>query len=315
MNFFKALRDPIWQSVGVLITVLIFFISASTPTLQPSELAIVHMSNLKFNEYWLPSKRVKLTLQGTSHEIDKATVDYFTLINRGDRPILPSDFLNSLSLTAGGKTNEIFLVDACAIPNKQNKSEGNSTVQSYVATAWQSNNGIWSASPVLLNPNDMICILVISEPKDNTAGDTLHFLWDARIVNSKIKVYANQTEYGSTFKKQISDYLYVNIHLENMGIFWFVLLQCALFGVTLKLSHTSNFSSQFQKYFTLKTIFAVLISSASAEVLVDVFYNQREPIHPISWPILAAHCFFLIFLTIRSLSLKQKTVEIIEITD
>jgi len=71
----KIVRDPIWQAVGVLVSIVAIFISTSAPTSQNGELAIIKTHSISFADYLLPSKLIKLKLPSESKDMDGATVD------------------------------------------------------------------------------------------------------------------------------------------------------------------------------------------------------------------------------------------------
>jgi len=297
----RIIRDPIWQAVGVLVSVLGIFLATSNPSPANGELAIIRTHSIRFSDYLLPSKLLKLDLKKASKNMDEATVDYFTIVNRGNKPILPTDYMASLKaeLKSGG---EIFLVDSCTEPTESpsKKSTSSCPPGSFVSSTWQQHDQTWVQEPALLNPGEQFCVIVIRKSPSEQSNALVG--WGGRIAGAKIATYTSLEEYGKSLEKNTTYYLQTNIRLDGFAACWFVALQIAAFCATLLLArqahwHHTKFGSSIWP-----AAIAMLLATSTSEILVDIFINQNTSnLHPVVWPLLFIHSSLLIYLLFQAL--------------
>ncbi|HEY8037918.1 MAG TPA: hypothetical protein VIF37_20255 [Methylobacter sp.] len=302
-TFLKIIRDPIWQAVGVLISVLAIFFTTSVPSPVNGELAIVKTQSINFADYLLPSKLIKLNLQKTSRDMDGAIVDYYTIINKGAKPILPADYTSPLmaELKVGG---EIFLVDSCAQSNESlsKKSSESCEKGSFVSSTWLKQEGKWVQERALLNSNEQFCVIVIRKPLSEQSNSIVS--WGGRIAGSKISTYASIDEYSKSLEKGITYYLQTNIILVGFGAYWFAALQLATFCATLLLARQANWPNV-QLNSPIWSAVVMLLSTSTSEILVDIFINQNtSKLSPVVWPLLIIHSLFIVYLFVRALKIR-----------
>lgn len=296
----RIFRDPVWQAIGTLIAILAVFVSVQQSPSSRGELSVVHWSRVKFTDYLIPSQRVQLLLQGTKRELDRAVIDYYTVMNTAKRPILPADFTSPIEVVKGLGAKRVFVVDSCATTS----SPGPLTQRvTYVALAWAAKGGGWTASPALLNPDEQSCVIIISEPADSPVPENANSVdWRARVANVQLTVYPSPQEFAKRPSKPWSEYTYIAVLLEGTSVYWFVLLQSVIFVATIVLATRARWVVGGSRSIAIRLLAVMLLSTSTAEILVDIFVNRRGPfLHPIVWPLLLIHVSVLGYFTVRSL--------------
>lgn len=302
----KVLRDPVWQSIGVLIAILALFISTSKVT-KDVELSIVHWNNMDFDTYWLPPDGINLQFKNKKEDINKIGIDHFLLINSSSKPILPSDYISQLSVKKINGNGLLYVVESCSQKMEQQCSSAGLVGGggAYVPFSWAGSGDKWSAKPELLNAGDQSCVLLISE-KDGSEQKPIksRFQWNGRLVNVRLKNYESPEEYYKSREKNIGDYFFASVIIQGRGIYWFLFLQCVFISVFIYFGSRSQWLPSLEKSHIIKIWFIALLSITSSEILIDIFINRRSGLHPIIWPLLLAHfalCIFLIRRIFRQL--------------
>lgn len=295
-HFLRIIRDPIWQAVGVLIGVLTLFFSTSTSLPINGELAIIKTRSVIFSDYLLPSKSITLNSQKLSRGMDGAIVDYYTIVNKGSKPIMPSDY--TAPITAQLKTEgEILLIDSCTQPKKLAKK--NSCDLNFVSTSWQQQGNKWVQEKALLNPEEVFCVIVIKktvrEPSDSLVN------WEGRIVGSKIRTYSSIDEFYNSREKSLIDLMRVSVSLTDFDPYWFVVLQVALFYATLLLFRHINWTYAQLSSSNWPSILMMIFSTSTAEILTSMFkLSYLSDLSPIVWPLLSLHILLVSYLLLRA---------------
>lgn len=307
----KYLRDPIWQSIGVILALIVTFLTLNIKSDQKSELVIYPYSKIKFEDFRLPSDQVKLVIQGTKEEIKRAVVDYFIIQNTSNKPILAKDFIENITLSPGIKTERIFLVSSCNTSDIKN--DNNNEDKTFISLTWQKKGQTWVTFPTLLNPNDKVCVSVISQEinLENNKSSSIdgRLIWNARIINFQIKNYNLYEEYLKNIDRDWKNYFQTNIFLYGFSAYWFVLFQISLLLITLNFSYKANWLNSENNKF--KLIFITLMSTALAEVFTDIFVNLNiSNLHDVSYFLIIFYVLFLIYLKIKYK--KNKTLLILE---
>lgn len=102
-KFLKFLRDPVWQSIGVLVGVVAIFVSIAPSTKPLGNFSVIHWKKENFIDKWLPSNSVQLLIQGNKQELDNSVIDYYLINNSTEKPILISDYSSPLEIKKGGQ--------------------------------------------------------------------------------------------------------------------------------------------------------------------------------------------------------------------
>lgn len=302
----RILRDTVWQSIGALISILAIFISVVTLPSSGGELAVIHNSRVKFDDL-IPGQRVQLLAQGLLQELNGTVIDYYILMNTAKRPILPADFTSPIEAVKGLGAKRVLLVDSCA-PTPTPTSAQPFHGASFVAFTWAAQGDGWTAVPALLNPNEQSCVIVISELASSPVqGPPNSVTWRARVANVQLAVYASQLAYYLRPNKPWSEYtFFTQVRLEGTSVYWFVLLQSIIFVATIVLATHSRWIDSGSRFVAIRLLAAMLLSTSTAEILVDIFVNRRGPMqHPIVWPLLFLHASVLGYFAIRSLRIPR----------
>jgi len=280
-RFFTFLRDPVWQLIGVLVAIVGLWVTNASSSKANAELSIYHNQKINFEEYRLPSDRIRLVLNGSNQELSRAVVDYYTITNRSDKAIVASDFTSPITLLQGSQTKKLFLVATCSTNPSDPKNTGSRT---HVALSWTQSGGKWFAQPALLNPGDYSCVTVISQEAETSTKNTApqdRFVWESRIVNIQLRTFDSVEDYAKTLKYDWSDYLGADINMSGYTPYWFAVLQLLLFIGTATLARGAGWISSFAPTDLLKTAGIMLLATGSAESLTSIFtYTRLSTLHP-----------------------------------
>lgn len=296
------LRDPIWQAIGVAIAIFTIVLTTNNAK-ENSDLTVYHYHSLKFEDYQLPTDQIRLVLSGTSEDINAAIVDYFVVKNSSKKPIVAADFALPISISAGPKTEKIYLsTSSCG------KSGTDGIYQPTTATSvvlnWFKDGEYWRVQPTLINPNEYACVTVISKARDKNeklAPVKDRFVWNARIVNVALKAYDSQEAYAKTLEKSWTQALETTVSLSGFAAYWFVIFQVTAFYLTITLAVQANVVNTMSQKGLLWITGIVLLCTGTAEVLTDIFINLNIlNLHFAVWLFLAAHGFCVLFLFFRA---------------
>lgn len=280
-RFFTLLRDPIWQLIGVLVAIVGLWGTTASTSKANAELAIYHYQKINFNEYLLPTDRIRMVLIGSNEELSRAVVDYYVITNRSDKAIVASDFTSPITLLQGSQTKKLFLVATCSTSPGDPKNTGSAT---RVAINWTQSGEKWAAQPALLNPGDYSCVTVISQEAETSTKATAphdRFEWDSRIVNVKLRTFDSTEDYAKTLKYDWSDYLGAEINMSGYTPYWFAVLQLLLFFGTATLARGAGWVSTIAPTDLLKIAGIMLLATGSAESLTSIFtYARLSTLHP-----------------------------------
>lgn len=300
----SIIRDPIWQAVGVLVSVIGIFITLSTPSPSQGELAIVRVETINFGAYLLPDTLLRLNLQKEQQSMEGALVDYYTLINKTQKPIVPSDYIIPLTVAAANE-NRILVVASCAKPN-QGSSDLSCTSDLFVSSNWTQQGDSWVQERALLNPGEQFCVIVVRKP--GAARGSIGVSWQSRIVGTRVSTYASQQQYGKSLEMRWYDVVQTSIHLEGFGAYWFALLQVAMFYATAILARQARWQGTRFGSAIWPVVVVMVLSTSTAEILVDIFLNEnRSNQSPLIWPLLLAHLLVILYLLVRAIRTRTAT--------
>lgn len=288
-DFLRFIRDPIWQAVGVLVGIIGIFLAISSPTQSSGELAIIRIQSINFSDYLLPPNILNFNLPESRKNMDGAIVEYYIVINKGPKPIVPSDYTSPLSITHKSG-EEILLIDSCTQPDKSIQESNYSSCKpgSFVTSSWLRKDNKWIQEPALLNADERFCVIAIRK----NGGQPLN--WDGRIIGSKLKSYANIGEYSESLEKWSIYYIQTIIYLDGFSPYWFILLQVSIFYSTLLLARQATWPRVSTSIWPL--VMVMLFSTSTSEILIDIFINNNKNLSPVVWPLLVIHACLIIFL-------------------
>lgn len=293
----KYLRDPVWQAVGALVAVIALFITVA-PTepaiVGDSELSIIHTHGIKFDQFLISSDSIQIIAGKSKQDPANLEIEYFQITNTSSKPIYPTDFAESLSVTNVKGKKPLIAVQSCS---SQLAMSGNAACMpnriTLVPFAWVEKNGIWSAAPSLMNPKDSSCVLLVSlKSETQSKGFLERFHWNARIAGFNVRTYESLAEYDlrvtpPNWKK----YFWIEVTLGGWGIAWFVVLQITFIALTSYLGLASGWIVGARRRDIIRFITLALFATTTSEILVDIFVNRRpfQELHAVCVPLLLAH--------------------------
>jgi len=308
-TFLRIVRDPAWQAVGVIVAVVGIFISTASIT-KNSGLAVIYSQTVKFREYWLPSKQIKVQVRGTSEDINRLQVDYFFVLNATGKPILPTDFVSPLTVTKARGVKRLLAVEQCANQRAVKCSPvADSNGPTYVDLTWsERGKENWSTIPTLINRQDQSCVLLIYERDvPGTEGSPAErFSWGGRIVDANLEVFDSIPQFQATNGRPFAYYLLTSVTLFGFGVYWFILLQLVLFVGVIYLALRACWIAKMTRRQVLRVSMVAFLSITSAEILVDIFINKRVEA-PIVWPLLGLHLILCGYLVYRVITRAPRT--------
>ena len=296
--------------IGAIVGVIAIFIGFSDVSKKRDELSIVHQFQEKMSGQWLPSEKFKLFHSGANYDISRAVLDYYLIINISDGTLKASDFVSPITVYSPDENSKIVSVESCSEKYAQSCSiSGDARIRNDVETSWKFDKKLkkWTSGKSLFNPGDVACVIVVTEQsQDNRPSEKINLLWNARIEGSSVVNYKNIEVFRNSFGKSIEDYFNIGINLNGSGIFWILILFSTLFVVTVKLGHSVKVIEINKISGILVLLGFALISISTAEILVDIFVNQKgnlfsEEIHQIVWPLLVIHSYLFIHLSVKAL--------------
>ena len=294
----NLLRDPIWQSIAALVSVLVFFIGFSDSKI--NEVAIVPNGKFENLSKYIPDSKIKFTIEGETSNLNNLYYRYFTIQNTSKSSINKDDFKRNISVKSKNPNIEIALISSCN--NKKITAEVAEV--SSPQFSWIKSDKDWQLVPELFNSNEGGCMIMIvrNNSVEQVEISTSDFVWDGRIVGTRVKSYSSAEAYVEDNAK-LSDYIQAGVYVkfETIGIFWFLILQFISFVVPLfiiKKLHIDSMSNVKAYYFIC------LFSITTAEILVSKFVDGMRQ-HPIVWPLLISHLLFFVYLAYKAVNREQ----------
>ena len=294
----NLLRDPIWQSIAALVSVLVFFIGFSDSKI--NEVAIVPNGKFENLSKYFPDSKIKFTIEGETSNLNNLYYRYFTIQNTSKSSINKDDFKRNISVKSKNPNIEIALISSCN--NKKITAEVAEV--SSPQFSWIKSDKDWQLVPELFNSNEGGCMIMIvrNNSVEQVEISTSDFVWDGRIVGTRVKSYSSAEAYVEDNAK-LSDYIQAGVYVkfETIGIFWFLILQFISFVVPLfiiKKLHIDSMANVKAYYFIC------LFSITTAEILVSKFVDGMRQ-HPIVWPLLITHLLFFVYLAYKAANREQ----------
>lgn len=302
----ELLRDPIWQMLGVLVAVLTVFITSSQSDPGPKELVSVHVRQGRIIDQWMPGSRVQVLIEGSNFDPDKAVADYFFLYNNSSNAIAPTDFVSRLEITPrqGAVVKQVrscseSFAQVCSTDGSSTPSGG-----AYVRTEWKVVGGKWSAEGPLINKDDVMCVLVVSEPKDDHQRGTPFADVSARVKGFNFRSFGSLNDFAASKQRWYHSF-YTMVYFEGLAVYWLVALAGTMMLASLRLLHLAISGASRSLKQSLIEVAVALLSISTAEILTDVYFNRGgnflDPsVHIIVWPLLAFHTIVLLFLIAKA---------------
>ncbi|TAJ76718.1 MAG: hypothetical protein EPO42_11890 [Gallionellaceae bacterium] len=265
MKIFDYLRDPVWQFIGAIISLLALVvtlwpnlkITAGEPTMSMCNYQQFSVFN---TDPAPPDVRDKLRLifRGKEIPVTELSVTQFCLSNHTGRVVENSDFVQPLSFTPSEGVDVIYV---------RSYREESTTA---VATNWRhSEKNKWEMTPTVLNPEETLWIQLIyrvpESLKQKTATDIFH--WQALFKGATFKLSAPTSD----------EPVWYNLGIRHDGLGLYLLVGTGLiFSLIALLIYRRRLHVENAGHAGLIPIVSLsAISWAAAEMTVDTFYNHR----------------------------------------
>lgn len=273
-------RDPVWQAVGVLVTILLFIGMLPFRSTKTREIVVVRIAGTTSDELF-SNDLFTLMDRKTKQERPAVEINHILVMSVGTKAIRPNDIVDPIKLL----TPEARLIAVTACPGWMQEIE-----KSNVEMRWKNQGNVWEANRTLLNPGDIACATLFSERTGKGLKDELKVEVTARIADSTFKYFDSRYDYAIESKMQTpSQWLLVYIYFGGWQVYLFLFLQVALFLSTYVVARAAEvFDGKLYKT-CLWLGLILLVSTASAEVLTSFLNFNIHEIHPIFWPILFFH--------------------------
>ncbi|MDP2154176.1 MAG: hypothetical protein Q8J66_11030 [Methylotenera sp.] len=290
------LSNPVWQGLGVLIAIIGIFLSLSNS--KSNEVSIIPTEKFAHLSEYFPDTKIKFTIEGETSNLDNLYYRYFYIHNTSNLHLKADDFIKKISVKSRNSDFEILLVSSCI--NKKELKEMSQV--SGPQFNWSKSKQGWELEPELLNSEEGGCMIMVVRNLSQDQADIKDsdFIWDGRIVATKLKVYSSPNEYWEN-NANMTDYLQVEVAFGTKGVLWFLVLQYFLFIIPLyiakkvKVNVLPNINNAY--------IF-VLFSITTSEILVSKFINGTQQ-HPIVWLLLLMHLLLFIYLAYSTYKLNK----------
>lgn len=294
MKFAQTIRDPAWQFVGAVIS-LLALVLALWPNLKlmSGEPTISLCNYQQFGVFKTDPApldardRLRLFFRGKEIPITELSVTQFCLSNHSGRIIEQADFAKPLSFKASEGVDVIYV--------RSYRQDETTTV----AADWRRmENNKWEMSPTVLNPDETLWIQTVYRVPETLKAKkpTDIFQWQALFKGATFKVAPPTSMEPKWY--------YLQIKHEGLGIYLLVGAGLIFSFVTFSIYRrgmTANTSNN-GRLVTLVSLAA--LSWAAAEIAVDIFYNQRASQPVFGWLFVV----FLAVFAVASIRLASKRI-------
>lgn len=295
----KKLRDPIWQSIGVLIafigllTPLIvsrFFWSA--PEASSNRIVINEQTSKFLTDLSGPGGKEIRYYVGDKEERD-LRLFVFTIDYKGVGPVRPGDFYTPLRAHLA-TSRKIIGVQASSKPDppmRFDRDKGNLEQETRPPTSFEietldSHN--FQIKPLLMNPREWFAIEIYTAaanpdspapPKDPVERYRLlssEITWDCHVAGAQCPGELDlKVDYGDPLKEDVPLMLQVSIRHEGWGVY--LILVFSVFGLLLMVLLAKSAGLQRTSPVIQIVLFslAIALSIASAEVASDWLITDR----------------------------------------
>jgi len=282
-KFIAALRDPLWQFLGVLVTLVGLFYGGAVKSNESGELSIVPFQS--FNPFFVSTTiQSKMKIELGDKILNPTKINQLNVLieNKAGKPLKPGDFIEDL--TVNSPKEKILWVE-----------------DSDKKTVWRKiDDNTWALSRTLLNSPSSVWVSIILEKEHGdssvnmkTPGEGL--AWSAKIVDFEIKSYKNYTEYVKESDK-LSWLTAASVALYGVAVYIFFFGQIGFFALGLISTRLAKRNIGAGKWGFVYIACLATFSTTASEFATDVLYNAREQA-----PVAIIFLLFLLFIMVVSL--------------
>lgn len=273
MNVMQKLRDPVWQFVGAVMSLLALIV-AVWPTLKLTNGDPV-ITLCQYQQFSIFShdpappdarERLRVIFRGKEIPVTELTVHHYCLSNRTGRVVDVGDFVQPVSFKSADGVEVIYV--------RSYRQESTSAT----AADWKHvDNKKWEMAPTVLNVDETLWFQVVFRVPDpiKARNGTDLFKWQALFKGALFKVAPPVSAESKWY----------NLQIRHEGLAVYLFVACGLiFSFAALLLYRQKIGAQTPTHKGV-VILVVLsaISWALAEIAVDVIVN-RNPDQPfVGW--------------------------------
>ncbi len=265
MKLSEILRDPGWQFVGTVISLLSLAVALwpdlKLTTSEPTVSLCNYQQFSVFKTDPAPPEtrdRLRLIFRGKEIPVTELSITHFCLSNKTGRVIERTDFAKPLSFKTTDGTDVIYVrsfrqEETTAVDADWRRLDGNK----------------WEMAPTILNPDETLWIQAVYRVPEalKLKTPTEIFQWQALFK-------------GATFKvapPTITEYKWYNLQIKHEGLGLYLLVGTGLIFsfVAFSLHCRRKDQDDSSESRLISLVILAALSWAMAEIVVDVLYNQR----------------------------------------
>ena len=277
MKVSTLLRDPAWQFVGTVISLLALVVALWPSLKLTSGEPTVSLCNYQqfsvFKSDPAPPEardRLRLIFKGKEIPVTELSVTHFCLSNHTGRTIERSDFAKPVSFKAAAGVDVIYVRSYRQEPTTA------------VAADWRRlENNTWELAPTVLNADETLWVQAVyrvpEAMKEKTPTDI--FQWQALFKGATFKVASPTSTEPAWYNLQIKH--------EGLGLYLLVGAGLIISFAVLSIHHRRFRAAPPGGGRVITVVLLTAFAWAAAEIAVDVLYNQRTNQPLFGWLFLA----------------------------
>lgn len=294
MKILNILRDPIWQMIGVLVSV-VTFLATAIPSLSGNQRDLIAYP-IRTNQVvdnWLPKDKLTLQIDGSNIDSKAAIGFSYVFANKSEGTIQPEDYNGPIEISPGTGMH-LIQVASCANSFAQACTGNSNTLSggSYVATSWESSGNSWIATGPMLNKDDLACVQVVTEPINPIINETVPPAIHAHIKGYNFIYYPTSEKYYKSLTKWYH-YLQTRIVFDGYEAYIYSLVLFFMLFANLRLANSAGISTSDSFKSTTLVVILILFCASTSEILVYIFVKHAETPHWLVWPLLALHAIII----------------------
>jgi hypothetical protein len=236
-------------------------------------------------------ERITIMVDGSA--VESTRVYYYKLLNTGQDPILPSDYIEPVQVTVEQGRGELLTVDTTQ------------THPTELEVDWSKvTTSTFSMEPTLLNPGDEVGVLLfVTNIEESDDLPQLH--WTARIVG--VPTLRFQTDESPAEESGLGVF-YLGISHEGWSVYWLAALSSLFFIIGLLLASRFKRVGRFSAAQVLLLTVLMAFSFSSAEIIVDVVIEGNAHQWRGAWALLALHILLIVYVSWPGLRIKIASI-------
>ena len=300
-RFIALLRDPIWQAIGAVASIVAVFFTLPSNLFSTGEFLVVRVLNYPPTAF-LPKEDFAVNQRSSGKEVSSLFADYFIVSNNTGRVLQQDQFKQPITVTP--KSGRILLVRPC--------EEGFRISTGLGVVDWQAPSIVtpdgttWIVNIPLMNRGENACFAVFTQDATISPPDSQRVDVRARVVDAS--VFVGQ----SIFDRQptqgfLSAILGIGVSISGPILYAVFILHGALFVLNYFLAARIGLltNSRWRSALLLAALSA--ISLATAEFWLSLRDVPLATQHPAAWIMLIFQLSFVAYVVFKSRGRFQAT--------